>query len=165
MVWFRGACVRCPFLRVDPAQMPRLDEIRTNLGDRLQEAKEQGRLGEVAAIETTLAAAAQKLEAAEVVGGPQSGADHWSETARCPSAVPHSTRTRTTPVTTAAGDEEACAVLRQSQTAKNPRIKIPWRFIGIQGPRFREPPDQGYSGSGEPWRALPDTSPQLAKNT
>ena len=31
--------------------------------DRLQEAKEQGWLGEVAAIETTLAAAAQKLEA------------------------------------------------------------------------------------------------------
>jgi hypothetical protein len=43
--------------------MPRLEEIRANLGDRLQEAKEQGWLGEVAAIETTLAAAAQKLEA------------------------------------------------------------------------------------------------------
>ena len=41
--------------------MPRLEEIRANLGDRLQEAKEQGWLGEVAAIETTLAAAAQKL--------------------------------------------------------------------------------------------------------
>jgi hypothetical protein len=33
------------------------------MGDRLQEAKDQGWLGEVAAIETTLAAAAQKLEA------------------------------------------------------------------------------------------------------
>jgi hypothetical protein len=43
--------------------MPRLEEIRANLGDRLQEAKEQGWLGEVAAIETTMAAAAQKLEA------------------------------------------------------------------------------------------------------
>ena len=43
--------------------MPRLEEIHANLGDRLQEAKEQGWLGEVAAIETTLAAAAQKLEA------------------------------------------------------------------------------------------------------
>jgi hypothetical protein len=58
-----NACVRCPLLRVDPAQMPRLQEIRANLADRLQEAKEQGWLGEVAAIETTLAAAAQKLEA------------------------------------------------------------------------------------------------------
>jgi integrase len=58
-----SACVRCPLLRVDPAQMPRLEEIRANLADRLQEARDQGWLGEVAAIETTLAAAAQKLEA------------------------------------------------------------------------------------------------------
>ncbi|WP_371778067.1 tyrosine-type recombinase/integrase [Streptosporangium subroseum] len=58
-----NACVRCPLLRVDPVQMPRLEEIHANLGDRLQEAKDQGWLGEVAAIETTLVAAAQKLEA------------------------------------------------------------------------------------------------------
>jgi integrase len=58
-----NACVRCPLLRVDPAQRPRLEEIHANLADRLQEAREQGWLGEVAAIETTLAAAAQKLEA------------------------------------------------------------------------------------------------------
>jgi len=43
--------------------MPRLEEIHANLLDRLQEATEQGWLGEVAAIETTMAAAAQKLEA------------------------------------------------------------------------------------------------------
>lgn len=59
----RKACVRCPLLRVDPAQMPRLEEIHANLLDRLHEAKHQGWLGEVAAIETTMAAAAQKLEA------------------------------------------------------------------------------------------------------
>jgi hypothetical protein len=58
-----NACVRCSLLRVDPAQMPRLEEIHTNLADRLQEAKEQGWLGEVAAIETTMTAAARKLEA------------------------------------------------------------------------------------------------------
>jgi hypothetical protein len=58
-----NACVRCPLLRVDPAQKPRLEEIHTNLAARLQEAKEQGWLGEVAAIETTMAAAAQKLDA------------------------------------------------------------------------------------------------------
>ncbi|MFJ8754554.1 integrase [Streptomyces sp. NPDC102441] len=57
-----NACVRCPLLLVDPAQMPRLQEIHANLIDRLQEAKDQGWLGEVAAIETTMAAAAQKLE-------------------------------------------------------------------------------------------------------
>jgi hypothetical protein len=43
--------------------MPRLEEIHASLGNRLQEAKEQGWLGEVAAIETTLATAAQKLQA------------------------------------------------------------------------------------------------------
>ena len=58
-----NACVRCPLLRVDPAQLPRLEEIRANLVERLQEAKDQGWLGEVAAIETTLAAANQKLAA------------------------------------------------------------------------------------------------------
>jgi hypothetical protein len=47
--------------------MPRLEEIRANLGDRLQEAKDQGWLGEVAAIETTLAAAARKLEAMRAI--------------------------------------------------------------------------------------------------
>jgi hypothetical protein len=57
-----NACVRCPLLRVDPAQLPRLEEIHANLGDRLEEAKQQGWIGEVAAIETTMAAAAQKLE-------------------------------------------------------------------------------------------------------
>jgi hypothetical protein len=47
--------------------MPRLQEIHGNLVDRLAEAKEQGWLGEVAAIETTLATAEQKLEAMRVV--------------------------------------------------------------------------------------------------
>ncbi|MFE3638684.1 hypothetical protein [Streptomyces sp. NPDC059168] len=43
--------------------MPRSEEIHANLLDGLQEAKEQGWLGEVAAIETSLAAAEQKLTA------------------------------------------------------------------------------------------------------
>jgi hypothetical protein len=58
-----NACVRCPLLRVDPGQLPRLKEIHANLADRLDEAREQGWLGEVAAIETTLVAAEQKLAA------------------------------------------------------------------------------------------------------
>jgi hypothetical protein len=53
------ACIRCPVLRPDPEQV-RLEEIHANLLDRLQEAKEQGWLGEVAAIEASLAAE-QKL--------------------------------------------------------------------------------------------------------
>lgn len=59
-------CVRCPLLRVDPAQLPRLEEILANLADRLQEAKEQGWLAEVAAIETTMAAAELNLESMRV---------------------------------------------------------------------------------------------------
>ena len=51
-----------PLLLVDPAQMPCLQEFHANLLDRLQEAKDQGWLSEVAAIETTMATAAQKLE-------------------------------------------------------------------------------------------------------
>jgi hypothetical protein len=43
--------------------MSRLEEIHANLLDRLQEAKEQGWLGEVAAIEASLAAAERKLAA------------------------------------------------------------------------------------------------------
>ncbi|MFF3420843.1 hypothetical protein ACFYW9_40310 [Streptomyces sp. NPDC002698] len=43
--------------------MPRLEEIHANLLHRLQEAEEQGWLGEVAAIEASLAAAEQKLAA------------------------------------------------------------------------------------------------------
>ncbi|GAA3627768.1 hypothetical protein GCM10022419_136170 [Nonomuraea rosea] len=52
-----------PLLRVDPDQKPRLEEIHVNLIDRLAEAKQQGWLGEVSAIETALAAAEQKLQA------------------------------------------------------------------------------------------------------
>jgi hypothetical protein len=55
--------VRCPLLRVDPGQRLRLEEIRANFLERLQEAREQGWLREVAAIETTLATAVRKLEA------------------------------------------------------------------------------------------------------
>ena len=42
--------------------MPRLTEIRANLFNRMQEAKEHSWLGEIAAIEASLAAADRKLE-------------------------------------------------------------------------------------------------------
>ncbi|WP_037253069.1 hypothetical protein [Kibdelosporangium aridum] len=51
------------FFGLIPARCRVWREIHVNLVDRLREAKEQGWLGEVAAIETTMAAAAQKLEA------------------------------------------------------------------------------------------------------
>jgi integrase len=67
------ACVRCPLLRPDPAQRPRLEEIRANLEGRLTEAREQGWLGEVAAIEASLAAADQKLEAMQALAASPTG--------------------------------------------------------------------------------------------
>ncbi|MFJ3308271.1 hypothetical protein ACIPSA_35360 [Streptomyces sp. NPDC086549] len=45
------------------AQMPRREEIHTNLLDHLQEARERGWLGEVAAIEASLAATGGKRTA------------------------------------------------------------------------------------------------------
>lgn len=48
------ACIRCPFLRLDPAQLPRLDDIQANTRTRLEEARQQRWLGEVAALEESL---------------------------------------------------------------------------------------------------------------
>lgn len=56
------ACVRCPVLRPDPAQQHRLQEIITNLHDRLTEAHTRGWHGEIDGLEATIAAAHQKLE-------------------------------------------------------------------------------------------------------
>ncbi len=58
----KQACERCPALRPDPAQRPRLEEIITNLQARLAEAKQQGWLGEVAGLEASLAGVKQKLK-------------------------------------------------------------------------------------------------------
>lgn len=55
------ACIRCPSLRVDPRARPRLVEIIANLRDRIDEAKRNGWLGEVAGLNASLQAAARKL--------------------------------------------------------------------------------------------------------
>ena len=55
------ACVRCPLLRPDPAQRPRIVQIRDNLTDRISEAEREGWLGEVEGLKVSLAAAEQKL--------------------------------------------------------------------------------------------------------
>lgn len=56
------ACIRCPMLRPDPLQEPRLVAIIANLEDRLAEANERGWVGEVAGLQVSLDAARQKLE-------------------------------------------------------------------------------------------------------
>ncbi|MEE1782748.1 hypothetical protein PUR71_07425 [Streptomyces sp. SP17BM10] len=62
-------------LRPDPAERPRLIEIRDNLIDRIAEAKREGWLGEVEGLETSLAGANDKLVQMDAA------------TARAPSAV------------------------------------------------------------------------------
>ena len=55
------ACVRCPLLRPDPAQRARLEEIRTNLHDRIAEAEREGWLGEAEGLKVSLAGTDDKL--------------------------------------------------------------------------------------------------------
>ena len=55
------SCVRCPLLRPDPTQRPRMVEIHNNLLERIAEAKREGWLGEVDGLQVSLAATRQKL--------------------------------------------------------------------------------------------------------
>jgi integrase len=55
------ACVRCALLWPDPAQRPRLLEIRDNLKARIAEAEREGWLGEVEGLQVSLAGAEDKL--------------------------------------------------------------------------------------------------------
>ena len=55
------ACIRCPLLRPDPAQRPRLAEIRDNLTARIGEAQREGWTGEAEGLQVSLAAADHKL--------------------------------------------------------------------------------------------------------
>ena len=62
------ACVRCPMLRLDPAQLPRLLQIEVNTRERLEEAHQMQWLGEVAALEDSLRHIADKKQQAERLG-------------------------------------------------------------------------------------------------
>lgn len=57
------SCIRCPMLRVDPAQRPRLTAIISNLAERIDEARANGWLGEVNGLQASLAKAREKLTA------------------------------------------------------------------------------------------------------
>jgi hypothetical protein len=56
-----NACLRCPLLRPDPAHKPRLAEIILNLAVRIEEAEDNGQLGEVEGRKADLQAAKDKL--------------------------------------------------------------------------------------------------------
>lgn len=55
------ACIRCPMLRPDPAQQPRLEQIITSLTERITEATEHGWLGDVNGLQVSIDAARHKL--------------------------------------------------------------------------------------------------------
>jgi integrase len=55
------SCVRCPLLRVDPAQHARLAGIHDNLTARITEAEREGWAGEAEGLKISLAAASSKL--------------------------------------------------------------------------------------------------------
>jgi hypothetical protein len=59
------ACVRCPMLRLDLAQVPRLLQIEANTRERLQEAHQMQWLGEVAALKEGLRHIAAKNRQAD----------------------------------------------------------------------------------------------------
>lgn len=55
------SCVRCPLLRISPAQRGRLEDIRGNLLARIAEAEREGWAGEAEGLRVSLAAANNKL--------------------------------------------------------------------------------------------------------
>ena len=55
------ACIRCPSLRVDPRERPRLVAIIENLKERIREAESNRWTGEVNGLKVTHAAAVNKL--------------------------------------------------------------------------------------------------------
>ena len=61
------ACIRCPLLRPDPAQRPRLVEIRDNLHARIEEARREGWAGETEGLQVSLAGARHKLAQADQI--------------------------------------------------------------------------------------------------
>lgn len=56
------SCIRCPVLRVDPAQRFRLVEIRDNLAARIAEADSEGWIGEAEGLRVSLVATEEKLD-------------------------------------------------------------------------------------------------------
>ncbi len=55
------ACIRCPMLWPDPAQRPRIAEIRDNLIARINEAEREGWFGEIEGLKVSLAGTDDKL--------------------------------------------------------------------------------------------------------
>lgn len=59
------SCIRCPLLRIDPDQRPRLQSVRDSLTARIDEAEREGWTGEAEGLRVSLAAAEAKLAQAD----------------------------------------------------------------------------------------------------
>jgi integrase len=68
------SCIRCPLLRIDPAQRRRLEDIRDNLLARITEAQREGWAGEAEGLKVSLAAANNKLAQADATAARRSEA-------------------------------------------------------------------------------------------
>ncbi|MEU7764993.1 tyrosine-type recombinase/integrase [Nocardia sp. NPDC049190] len=82
------ACLRCPMLRVSPAQRDRLLEIITNLRERIDEAKMNGWLGEAQGLQHSLTKAKEKLLTLDRWRTPR---QYRSQTSVSPCCAPHNT--------------------------------------------------------------------------
>jgi integrase len=60
------SCIRCPMLRIHPAQRHRLEEIRDNLQARITEAEREGWAGEAEGLKVSLDAANNKIAQADL---------------------------------------------------------------------------------------------------
>lgn len=88
-------CLRCCLLRPDPAQRPRLIQIRDNLRDRITEAEHHGWLGEVEGLQVNLAAATTKLTQLDELATRRDATVHLG----IPTFTDTTARTLTTPPT------------------------------------------------------------------
>jgi len=70
------ACIRCPMLRVDPQQSPRLIQIEVNTVELLSEAQAQGWEAEVRGLEETLRHIQEKKAQVERLASVNSALEH-----------------------------------------------------------------------------------------
>ena len=89
-------------LRIDPAQRPRLAEIRDNLIARIAEAHREGWAGETVGLQVSLAASRQKLAQMDQISARRRAVVHLGMPGR--HAV---SRTVTTPSTLPSGNSQA----------------------------------------------------------
>ena len=103
------SCIRCPMLRIDPAQRHRLEEIRDNLQARINEAEREGWTGEAEGLKVSLDAANNKIAQADLTAArraePSTSASPPTATSPPPSP-PRETTMTTDDLTTAL---RACA--------------------------------------------------------